>query len=125
MATYYFNQSKTREVQAAIINAPPGSEVWFQPTHHGGCVQVCRITDRERCKDDYCVNVFRSRSANTAGFRMMLPALQNDCLQLGDDWCEQILRCKRMRFTANVKKGVVVICLITTHNGEPKNESQS
>jgi len=111
MATYSFNQKKTRELQTAIQNAPEGYEAFFQPTHHRGCVQVLRFTDKEKYKTDYCVNTFRSRDINHEAFYKKLSVTENDVLELSQEWIDMILKAKRLKFYANKRKGRVIVRL--------------
>lgn len=113
MATYSYNQKRTRELQIAIRNAPENNEVWFQPAHHGGCVQVLRYSEGSKTKTDYCVNTYRSRNTGYENFCKKLHPLQNDCMQLAEDWIDMILASKKMKFRANIRKGKVLIHLIT------------
>jgi len=117
MATYIYNQKRTRELQMAIRNALENNEVWFQPTHHGGCVQVLRYSEGSKTKTDYCINTFRSRNTGYRNFCDKLHPLKQDCLQLTEEWIDMILASKKIKFRANVRKGKVLIHLITIKNG--------
>ena len=114
MATYIYNQKRTRELQLAIRNAPENREVWFQPTHHGGCVQVLRWSEGSETKTDYCVNTYRSSNTGYDAFCKKLNPLQNNCMLLKEDWVFMILASKKLKFRANVREGKVLIHLIST-----------
>lgn len=116
MATYTYNQKRTRKLQKAINNAPENSQVWFQPTHHQGCIQVLKMKDGSKTEIDYCVNTFRSSCTGNESFNRKT-VLVNNCLQLDEDWIDTILNSKKIKFKANIKDGRVLITLSTTKKG--------
>ena len=111
MATYTYNQKRTRELQDAIRKAPYNYEVWFQPTHHCGCVQVLSFKEGTKSETYYCINTFHTSNTGHESFREKVGIVQNDCLQLNESWVALIMAAKSIKFKANVRNGSVFVSI--------------
>jgi len=110
MAIYTYNQKRTREIQKAINKAPPGYKVYFQPTHHGGCIQVLKIKTGSETVE-YCINIFKSHVSGYKTFCQRLGILQQDTLRLKRKWIDFILAAKELKFEVIHKRDKVSITL--------------
>ena len=112
MATFYFNQRKTKEIKKHIALAPLGSTVYFQPTHHGGCVQVLRIIDKKLMQTDYLENTFCGQRSGYQRFIEQI-GIHNAALLLDDKWVDAVMTSRTLQFNVHKCKGKLAYKLIT------------
>lgn len=93
MATFTFNKTQLAQFKR-FREAKPNSEVWFQPTHHGGCLQVV--------ENNHGDNTFCTRRTGYQNFCNKTILIQ-DAIKLLYNWIEMILESKSVKFKVNVK----------------------
>ena len=116
MATFFFNKTKTAEIKKNIALAPTGKQVWFQPSHHGGCLQVLRFTDEKQYETDYLENTYCGRRTGYHRFCEQI-GIHNAALLLDDKWVICIMTATAGTLQFNVRKvgGKLLYKLITKY----------
>jgi len=95
MATFTFRKRKLDKIRVNIASMP-GAKVWFQPTHHGGCIQVFK-------DEDHFKNVFCNSRTGYEYFCHDVMAI-NDCKELPQDWVDSMVQAQLVVFGANYHK---------------------
>lgn len=96
MATFIFRKRKLDEIRVNIETIP-GAKVWFQPTHHGGCIQVFKDEDNFK-------NVFCNSRTGYKAFCLHTILIQ-DCIELNEEWIKLLVEAKRVKFIAKYVSG--------------------
>ncbi|RLC36783.1 hypothetical protein DRH27_04695, partial [Candidatus Falkowbacteria bacterium] len=73
--------------------------VWFQPMHHGGCLQVCE--EKQPDQNQKYLNLFIKSSSGRKTFVGKL-GINNAAFLLPADWLDALLKSKRTSLTATV-----------------------
>lgn len=103
MSTYTFTKKDLEELKEKMLGLD-SREVWFQASHHGGCLQVVR--------GDKHLEVFCKKNTGYQS-HCRKTTLIEDSTRLAEDWLDFILdpKVKSIKFkvTTPIKKGEVKI----------------
>jgi hypothetical protein len=111
MATFLFRKTKLDEVKQALFLYGSSACVFFQPTHHAGCLQVCSddpdIKDRgmpkKKWSEIHHTDVFANKVTGYQAFCNQT-TLTEDVLKLDEGWVEFIQKSKWVKITVRAVK---------------------
>ncbi len=97
MATFNFNQKTLKEYRKEHMFAPEGSQIWFIPTLHGGCLQIA-YPDNKKHQEFYC--------KQKTGYQALCHAsiLIQIGMELNEKWIGMLERAKTAKFKVTVNK---------------------
>ncbi len=106
MATYYFNKTQLSKFVENLNSAADDSEIWFIPTHHGGCLQVLQ-------KDNKTHNVYCTKRTGYSKFCDDSCCIMS-ALKLKDKFVMMLCRCVTAKFTVKILKDTKQIAHVLT-----------
>jgi len=111
MATFVFRPKQITQIREAYkqLNELGDTNIWLQPTHHGGCIQIILDKPVEQIKKEDYVNVYCKTRTGYQKLCNDTVHLQSS-FQLKEDWINTLLQPNgcHITFHVNVKRKTIL-----------------